>query len=263
MQPVGTTSNHKTETPQPKEPEKTPPHTKEKPHSRSQRAGQLFDIDIESSVSSPKIVSRCKTRVPKSVSKVQLPLSPATSQSTRTKPPRSEKAKDDVSPTSKAVNSSRDNGNITGETKVTYPRGIKRKRVIESDEESEPSAKKSTSEIAVIERKTPSPRPKGSTYKTRRNAAKANPRPKIPPTLIDTNDPKTGQAKALTTRKREPRAQSSEANTIEEVVAQQPDTHSSARDSNNHTRVSECKRILGRRAFAGTYSSSVSPAIQR
>src|SRR5258708_36774124 len=134
------------ETHQPKEPRKITLHTEAKPNSRSQRTAHLFDTarlsDMESSVSSPEVVSQRKTRIERGITKVQLPLSPATSHSpSQVKPSRSGKTKGNVNPTSKIVDLSGDNVNATGATEVTHVRGIKRKRVIESDEESDPTAK--------------------------------------------------------------------------------------------------------------------------
>jgi len=246
VQPVKASSNHKTETRQPKEPRKSPPNTKAKPNSRSRKMEHLFDTprlsDMESSVSSPEVVPQRKPRIAKGVTKVQLPLSPATSHSPpQVKQSRPGNTKANVSPTSKIVDLSSNNGNATGATKVTHIRGIKRKRVIESDEESESTAKKPKQ---AIER---TPRPKGSTYKTRRNAANANPRPKTPPTSIGADDPealKAEKVRPLATGKREPEVQPARANTVEETVGGQPETHSSPRTSNGQTRASECERIF-------------------
>ena len=82
MQPVKVTSNQKTETCQLKEPGKSSPDTKAKPGSCSQHSFDTMGLsDVESSVSTPKSVPRHKTREMKRVSKVQLPLSLATSRS--------------------------------------------------------------------------------------------------------------------------------------------------------------------------------------
>ena len=242
VQTVKASSNHRTETRQPKELRKGPPHTKAKPNSRSKRTEHLLDttglFDMESSVSSPEVVPQRKTRIARSIKKVQLPLSPATSHSPpQVKPNQSGKTKG-VSPDSKIVDLPSDNDNATAATEVTHMRGIKRKRVIESDEESEPTAKKSKQETVAIER---TPRPKGLTYNTRRNAAKANPRPKTAPTSIDADvpeAPKAERVKLLATRKREPEVQSAKADTIEGTVGGQPETHSPPRTSNTQT---ECE----------------------
>ena len=212
-------------------------------------AEQSFDTaglsDMESSVSSPRILPRSKIRVEKSVSKVQLPPLPVTSRSPRVKSPRSRETQDNVNPASKTVNLSSDNGNTTGSTQVIHPRRIKRKRVIESDEESEPTAKKSISVTAAIEHT--SPPSNGSTYKTRRKAAKANLRPKDPPDLIGANDRDAlkvvEQVEPTATGKRGPEVQSAKATIVDEAVGR-PETHSSSKESHNQTKVPECERIL-------------------
>lgn len=223
-------SNHKTGTHQPKEPRESPPHDKAKSNSRSQRTGRLCDTpglsDIESSASSPEVIPQRRARIARSVPKVQLPLSPAPSHSPpQGTPSRLRKTKDGGA-TSKAVDLSSDNS----AAEVTHVKGIKRKRVIESDEESEPTAKKSKQETLAIE--------------TRRNAAKAISRPKTPPTSIGAVDPealKARKARLLATRKRELEVQSAKADTVEETSGGQPETHSSPRISNNQTRASECE----------------------
>lgn len=182
---------------------------------------------MESNESSPEVVPQQRARIARSVTNVQLPLSPAPSHSPpQGKPSRLRKTKDN-SATSKVVDLSSDNSNAT---EVTHVKGIKRKRVIESDEESEPTAKKSKQETTAIE--------------TRRNVAKAISRPKTPPTSIGAVDPealKAREARLLATRNRELEAQSTKADTVEETSRGPPETRSSPRISNNQTRASECE----------------------
>jgi len=245
MQPIKAPSNHKTETRQPEEPGKSLPHTKAKPDSCLQHAFDTAGVsDIEPIISSPKSVPRCKTRATIRVSTVKPPLSPITSPSPREQP-RSGKPKVNNTSPSKTITLSSDNGNHAGATEVTHTRKMKHKRVVESDDESEPTAKKPKSETVAIERITP--RPKGSTYKTRRNAAKANLRHKTPPTLICADDPKAleaQQVKPPATAKREPEARSAKFSIIEEKMKRQPKAYSSPQGGSNQSSASECERIF-------------------
>jgi hypothetical protein len=229
MQPVKASSNHKPETRQPKEPGQISPHSKAGPDSRSQHSFETAGFPyMESSLSSPGSVPRCKTRATNGVSMVQLPLSPATSRSPPRVRPRFRKAKANISYTSTTINLSSDNVNPAGATNVTHMRGKKRKRVVESEEDSEPTTKRPKSEPAVVERTT-SPHPMGSTDKTRRNAAKENLLHKTPPTLIGANNPEAlleaEQMKPPATAK-EPEVLSAKVNIIEEKAKRQPKTYS-------------------------------------
>ena len=241
MQPVEASPNHKRETPQPTEPGKRSPHTNAKPESRSQHSFDTMGTsDMESSVSSPKSVPQRKTRATKRVSKVQLPLSPATSHSPPRVQQRSGKAKVNDSDNSKAINLLSDNLNPAGATGVTRMRGMKRKRVIESEDESEPESKKPKSETAAVE---------GSTYETRWNAAKTNPRHKIPPTLISAEDPEAPErerVKPPATTIRGPEVRSAKANIVKEKTTRQPKACSPPQGSNaqSSASASECERIL-------------------
>ncbi len=240
IQPVKAYCNHKTEAPQPTEPGKSSPLTNAKPDSRSQHSfDTVGSFDMESSVSSPKSVPRRKTRGTKRVSKVRLPLSPATSHSPPRVRPRSGKATVNISDASKTINLLSDNLNPAGATGVTRTRGMKRKRVIESEDESEPTAKKPKSETAAVERTT-SPRPMGSTYETRWNATKANPRHKILLTLTGTEDPDAPPA----TANRRPEVASARANIVKEKAKRQPKACSPPQGSNAQSSASECERIL-------------------
>ena len=243
MLPVKATSNHKTETRQPKEPRKISPHTKAKPGSHSRHSFDTMGLsDVESSVSSPKSVPRRKTRKTKRVSNVQLPLSPATSHSPPRVRPRSGKAKVNISDTSKTIDLLSDNLNPAGATGVTRTRGMKRKRVIESEDESEPTAKKPKSDTVAVERTTP--RPMGSTYETRWNAPKANPRHKIPTTLIDAEDSEAleGEQVKPPAIAKEPE-RSAKANIVKEEAKGPPKAYSPPQDSNGQSSTSECERI--------------------
>ena len=244
MQLVKATSNHKTETRRPKEPGKSSPHTKANRSSRSRHSFDTMGLpDVESSVSSPKSVPRRKTRETKRVSKVRLPLSPATSHSPPRVRPRSGKAKVNIGDNLKTIDLLSDDLNPAGATGVTRTRGMKRKRVIESEDESEPTAKKPKSDTAAVECTTP-PRPIGSTYEERWNESKANPRHKIPPTLIDADDFEAlggGQVKPPATEKEPER--SAKANIVKEEATRQPKACSSPQDGNAQSSTSECERV--------------------
>lgn len=238
IRPVKASSNHKSETRQ------LSLRAKAKPGSRSQYPFDTMGLsDVESSVSSPKSVPRRKTRATKRVSKVQLPLSPATSHSPPRVQPRSGKSKVKISDTSNTINLLSDNLKPAGVAEVTRTRGMKRKRVIESEDESEPTAKKPKSDTAAVERIIP-PRPMGPTYETRWNASKADPRHKIPPTLIDADD-----SEALEEEQVKPPAIAKEperfakANIVEEKAKGQPKACSPPQDSNAQSSTSECERI--------------------
>ena len=193
---------------------------------------------MESSVSSPKSVPQRKTRAAKRVSNVQLPLSPATSHSPPRVRPRSGKAKVNNSDTSKAIDLLNDNLNPAGATGVTRMRGMKRKRVIESEDESEPEAKKPKSEIAAVE---------DSTYEKRWNAAKADPRHMNLPVLIGAEDPEAlemEQVKPPPTTNKRPEVRSAKADIVQEKAKRQPKACSPPQGSNDKSSASECERIL-------------------
>ena len=247
IQPVKVSSNCKPETGQPKEPGQCSPYTKARPDSRSQRS---FDTEglshMESSISSPKSVPRRKTRAAKSVSVVQLPLSPATSHSPPRVQPRSRKPKVNIEYTSTTINLSSDNVSPAGATEVTHTRRMKRKRVVESEDESEPTTKKPKSGTAAVER-TNSPRLMGSTYKTRRNVAKANPRHETSPTSFDANAPEALlEAEQVeppvppATAKKGPEVLSAKVNVVEEKVTRQPRAYSPSQSSDGQSNSSEC-----------------------
>lgn len=122
---------------------------------------------------------------------------------------------------------------------------MKRKRVIESEDESEPTTKKPKSRTAAVER-TNSPRSMGTTYKTRRNAAKANPRHETSPTSIDANDPEALlEAEQVeppappAIMKRGPEVLSAKVNIVEEKVKRQPRAYSPSQSSNGPSNASE------------------------
>ena len=244
IQPVKPPSNRKPETGQPKKPGQCTPSTKARPDSRSQHS---FDTEglshVESSSLSPK--SARKTRAAKRVSVVQLPLSPATSHSPPRVQPRSRKPKVNIKYTSTTINLSSDNVNPAGATEVTHTRRMKRKRVVESEDESEPTTKKPKSGTTAVER-TNSPRLMGATHKTRRNAAKENPRHETSPTSIDANDPEAlleaEQVEPLAppaTVKRGPEVLSAKVNIVEEKVKGQPRAYSPSQSSNGPSNASE------------------------
>jgi hypothetical protein len=243
MQPVKASSNHKTETRQPRELRKSSPHTKTQPDSHSQHSFDTAGLpDIESSMSGRRSVPQCKTRATKGVSTAQLPLSPATSHSPPRVQPRSGKAMENIITNSKTINLSGNNGSPADATEVIHARRMKRKRVVESDDESEPTTKKLKSETAAVERTT-SPRPKGSTYKTRR-AAKANPRHKTLPTLIDDADALEAEQMKQSATAKEPEVRSVISNIVEGKGKRQNKAYSSPQGSNDQSSTSECERIF-------------------
>jgi hypothetical protein len=252
VQPVKAPSNHKMGTYQPKEPENKSPQAKAKPDSRVQGAEHLFDTtglsDTEPGLLSPKIVPQRKTRAAKSVSKVQLPPSPATSHSRpRVKQPCSREAKHSTVLSSKTINLPSGNGNTTSTAEVSRTRGAKRKRVIESDEESEPTAKKPKSGSLSIERTPSSPRPKGSMYKTQPHVARANPHSKTPPALVGVdNEPEPPKSEEMKppARVKQPEVQPTKPKPPKETVGKQPKAQSSSRSGNNGSKASECELIF-------------------
>jgi hypothetical protein len=251
MQPVEASSNRKTETRQPKEPEESSSHTKAKPDSRSHHSIHAAGLsDIESGVSGPKSVPRGKTRAKKRVSRVQRPLSPATPQVR----PRPGKANVDVSYLSKTIIFSSDNVTPAGASEVAHTRRTKRKRVVESEDEGEPKAKKPKSETPAVERAT-SPRQMGSTFKIRPNAAKANSHHKTSPTLIDAHHPgalEAEQVKPPATAKRVLKIRSPKANMAGEKAKRLHKVYSPPQNRNDQSSTLECERVLewDCRAFA-------------
>jgi len=243
-QPVKVSSNHKPKIRQPKEPGQLSSHTKTRPDSHLQHSFDTARVSyMESSISSPRSVPPCKTGATKRVSAVQVPLSPATSHSPPQVRPPFRKTKANISYTSMTIDLSSDNVNPAGATKVTHTRGKKRKLVVESEDDSEPTTKRPKPETAAVERTT-SPRPMGSTYKTRQNIAKANPLHKTPPTLVSANDPETLlESEQVKPSAKEPEVLSANDNIVEEKARRQPKAYS-PQGSNDQSNAPECERTF-------------------